>query len=319
MCGGGSGGGGSTQYNWNDTLAPQWQQLLKDSTAKAYSNAYVAPPMQRIAGFSPDQTQAMNDIRAMTSAGGEPAAVDANAQIQKTLAGNYLSGPDSNPGQWQTNTAAGQANPYMGYGPAFQQQLQGQLGDITNAYNNGTAADTARQFALSGTFGGSANQNAMTNNQLALGKTLSNATANAYQNQFNQSAGLAENQLGRQTTAQENQINRINSDYNTERGHMMGAIAPGQNTNNMFFQGVQQLMGVGDLNQQNQQAQLTQNYNDWLNAQNRDFQNADWLSGMYSRAQGGMSPNSTTQQSAYNAPLGSQILGAGLLGYGLTH
>jgi hypothetical protein len=45
----------------------------------------------------------------------------------------------------------------------------------------------------------------------------------------------------------------------------------------------------------------------------------DYLTGIMSRAQGGVSPNSSFTQSGYTASPYSQIIGAGLLGYGLTH
>jgi hypothetical protein len=301
MCGGGGGGAsGDTKYNWNDTLAPKWQQLLTDATGKAYGNEYQQYPAERIAGMNQDQTRAIQQIEQMTARGGETGAMAANRQAENTLNGNYLVGPDR-------NAFAQQTNDYMGYGPQFQQQLQGELGDITNAYNQGTAADTTRMFNLAGAFGGSAHQNAMANNQAALARQLGQLTANAYQNQFNQSAGL-----------QENQINRANTDFENERGRMMGAIAPGQNTNNMFYQGIQQLMGVGDAQRSLSQDRLNLNYQDWLDKNNIDFKNADWLSGLYSRAQGGMSPNSTSTAAGYQASPFSQLIGAGLLYKGMT-
>jgi plasmid maintenance system killer protein len=296
MCGGGGGPSGETKYNWNDTLNPKWQQLLGDAQGVAYNNGYQQYGGQRIAGMNQDQTDAMGSIRNTVVAGGAPAAVAANNQAEGTLRGDYLTGPGSNfYGQLQ--------NQYSGYGPKFQQQLQGQLGDITNAYNQGTAADTTRMFNMAGAFGGSAHQNAMANNEAALGKTLSNATANAYQNQFNQSAGL-----------QENQINRGNANFENERARQLQAISGGQNTNNMAFQGAQQLMATGDAQRGIQQDQLNQQYQDWLDKNNQDFKNADWLSGIYSRAQGGMSANSTSQSAGYQANPFSQLLG-GYLGY----
>lgn len=306
MCGGG-GPSGDTKYNWNDTLQPMWTQLLNDSTAQAYNNAYQKYPGQRIAGMDPLQNQAISDIVSMTNAGGTPAAIAGNNQAQGTAQGDFMRNLGG--GQFMSDNAMANAvNPYTGYGPMFQQQLQGQLGDITNAYNQGTAADTAKMFALSGTYGGSAHQNAVANNEAMLGKTLAQATANAYQNQNNQSANLYEDLLNRGSQAAE-----------AERNRQIQAISPAQNANNLFFQGTQALMGAGDANRSLNQDVLNMNYQDWLDQQNRPFQNADWLSGLYSRAQGGMSPNSTFNQAGYQASPFSSLLGAGLLGYAAMH
>ena len=299
MCGGGGGGSGETKYNWNDTLAPKWQQLLGDAQYQAYHNPYVQYQGDRIAEFSPDQQAAMAAIRQHTARGGEAAAIAANNQAEKTAKGDYLTGPQADP--W-----AGLVNSYSGYGPKFQEQLQGQLGDITNAYNQGTAADTTRMFNLSGAFGGSAHQNAVANNQAALAKALSQATANAYQTQFNQSAGLEENRMNRGTAS-----------YQGERNRMIGSLGAGQNTNAMFLNGVNALMGIGDAERGLTQDQLNLMYKDWQDEQNRNFQNADWLSGLYSRAQGGMSANSQFTQPGYSASPISGLLGAAMLYKGM--
>ncbi len=300
MSGGGSGGSGTQQYNWNDTLQPLWQSALSQGQQIAQT-PYNPYPYQRVADMSQNQTDATSLIRQMVAGGGTSTANAANTQAENTLNGDYLTGQQSDP-------YANASNPYSGYGPLFQQQLAGQLGDITNAYNNGTAADTTRMFNLSGAFGGSAHQNAMANNEAALGKTLNNTVANAYQNQFNQSAGL-----------QENALNRGSTSYQDERNRQMGAITPGQNANNMFFQGAQQLMGAGDAQRSYQQDLLNQAYNNFQTQQQYPYTQLDYLTGLYGRAQGGVSPNVTTTTSGYQASPYSQLLGGGLLAYGATH
>ncbi len=297
MSGGGGGPSGETKYNWNDTLAPMWQQLLKDSAYNAYNNTYQKYPGQRIADLDPVQQQAQGAIKNWAEGGGGFAGIAANNQAQRTVNGDYLSGPERNP--W-----AGATNVYSGYGPKFEQALQGELGDITNAYNLGTAADTNRMATLTGTYGGSAYQNAVAANQYALAKQLSNATANAVQNQYNNSAQLEQQRL-----------NSGQSSFENERSRMMQAIAPGQHSNDQFLQGAQALMGVGDMNRSYQQDLLNQGYQDWQDQLNRPFKNADWLSGLYSRAQGGMSPNSNFSNSGYAASPFSQLIGGGLLAY----
>lgn len=283
MCGGGGGPSGETKYNWNDTLAPKWGQLLGDATAKAYGNQYQQYDGQRIADFSPLQSRAIDQIWNMTQAGGTPAAIAANNQAQGTLQDDYLTGSKANP-------YAGMNSPY------FQQTMQQGVGDIVQGYKQGTAADTTRMFNLSGAFGGSAHQNAMANNEAMLGRTLNAYTSGMQNDQYNRSGGM----------------------YEAERGRQMGALGAGQNANNMFFQGTQQLMGAGDAQRSMNQDQLNMTYQDWLNKQNIDFKNADWLSGLYSRAQGGMSANSQTQSAGYQASPFGQLLGSYMAYKGLS-
>jgi hypothetical protein len=296
MCGGG-GPSGDTKYNWNDTLAPAWQSAISQGQGLAANNPYKQYDATRIAPFSNDQNTAMARIRSFADAGGTGAGIAANNQSELTNENSFLFGPLS----YQN-----EENQYSGYGPQFQQNLQGQLDDIKNAYQSGTAADTTRMFNLSGAFGGSAHQKAMANNEAALARQLGNTTSQAYQDQFNRSAGLDEARIGRGLTS-----------YEGERNRQMQALAPGQNANNMFLQGANALMGIGDANRGRTQDLLNMSYQDWLDQNNQPFKNMDWLTGLFSRAQGGMSPNSSTTSSGYAASPISQLLGAGLLYKGL--
>lgn len=300
MSGGGSGGSGTQQYNWNDTMKPLWEAAL--ARGQDLSNTPYQPyQYQRIADQTPDQLWAMQATRDWASRGGTGAGIAANNQAEKTAGGDYLSGPEANP-------YANASNPYMGYGPMFQQQLQGQLQDITNAYKMGTDADTTRMFNQAGAFGGSAYNNAVGANQAALGKTLGNTVANAYQTQFGRSGDLAEQQL-----------QRSNADYEGERGRMIGALGAGQNSNTQYMQGVQQLMATGDANRSYNQDLLNQFYNDWQTQRQYPYTQEDYFTGLLGRAQGGLSPNVASQTSGYAASPYSQLLGGGLLAYGALH
>jgi hypothetical protein len=159
---------------------------------------------------------------------------------------------------------------------------------------------------MAGAFGGSAHQNAVANNEAVLGKTLSNAANQAYGNQWNQSAGLYEQGLNRGAGAFEN-----------ERGRMQQAVQGGQNAQNLFFQGANQRMGIGDINRGYEQDLLNQYFNDWQQQQNYPQSQLDYYTGVLGRAQGGISPNVTATPAGYSASPYSQIIGAGLLGYGM--
>ncbi len=295
MSSGGGGGSGTQKYEWNDYLKKPWADAIEYAGALK-DKPYNPYPYQRIADQNSDQQASMDVIRKVTDQGGLPVTQAANQQLTDTLQGNYL---DSNP-------YASQSNPYMGYSPYFRGQVDQELGDITNAYKQGTSADTTRMFNMAGAFGGSAHQNAVANNEAVLGKTLSNAANQAYGNQWNQSAGLYEQGLNRGAGAFEN-----------ERGRMQQAVQGGQNAQNLFFQGANQRMGIGDINRGYEQDLLNQYYNDFQQQQNYPASQLDYYTGILGRAQGGISPNMTTSQSGYSASPYSQVLGAGLLAYGM--
>lgn len=301
MCGGGgSGGSGTQQYNWNDTLAPYWQWSL--SQGQDFANTpYQQYGGQRIAGIQPDQTQGFSELRNMNYGTDNPLDTinAAMHQTRDTLNGNYLTGAGMDP-------AGNSANPYSGFGPKFNQVLQSGQQDITNAYNQGTAADTTRLFNMSGAFGGSAHQNAMANNEAALAKQLGQYTAGMQNDQYNRSGQMAEADLARNSGA-----------YQQERNRMMGAINQGNQQQDLGFQRANALIGVGDAYRSLNQDQLNQNYGDWTAAHNFPQSQLDYFTGLLSRAQGGVAPNVATTQSGYQASPFSQLLGAGALGYGL--
>jgi hypothetical protein len=161
-------------------------------------------------------------------------------------------------------------------------------------------------FNLAGAFGGSAHQQAMANNENALGKQLSQYTAGMQNDQYNRSAQLAESGLNRGSQA-----------FQNERNRQISALSPTQSEQALALQRENALMGIGDINRSFNQDQINQNYQDYQNQQNQPFTMLDYLTGIMSRAQGGVSPNSSFTQSGYTASPYSQILGAGLLGYGL--
>ena len=301
MSGGGSGGSGTQKYEWNENIAPHWQNAL-DYASALKDKPYNPYPYQRIAGLTGDQTNAMGLVRQMTGQGGTSTAQAANNQAEDTLNDRYLYGAGANPAAQQENQFQGNDNPY------FRSVMNQGAEDIASKYLQGTSADTTRMFNMAGAFGGSAHQQAMQNNQAQLGKTLSQYTQGMQNDQYNRSAAMDESRLG-----------RVSGAYEGERGRQMSAVNPGQNANNMFYQGIQQLMGIGDINRSHTQDQYNQAYNDWQQQQNYPASQLDYYTGILGRAQGGVSPNVVSQQSGYAASPYSQILGAGLLGYGMMN
>jgi hypothetical protein len=322
MCGGGGAGGSGTQkYEWNDNIAPFWQEsldlgdALRQQPQQTYQgqvgqfgqtyNGGRTQAGQKISDLTTDQQNAMNNIRAYTSDptyGVKDPNQSQNAGIQQeadTLNGNYLK---SDPYANGTNPYAGMDSPY------FSGVMANGLNDMNLAYQQGTAADTTRMFNQAGAFGGSAYQNAVANNQNALAKQQGQYISGMQNDQYNRSAQLTQqqNQLGSQA-------------YQNERQRQMGAIGSAQGEQNLALQRANAQMGIGDVTRGYNQDLINQSVNDFQTQQQYPFQMADWFSGLLGRAQGGMSPNMTFSPASYQASPFSSVLGAGLLGYGLTH
>lgn len=295
MCGSG-GSSGVQKFEWNEALAPFWGEALENANALK-DRPYERYQWDRIAGFDDDQNTAKEGIRHFVGSGGSPVTIAANGQIQNTLDDDYLSGTKMNPGALTSNAYEGINS------PIFQNLLNRGQQDIIDKYQQGTSADTTRTFNMSGAFGGSAHQKAVANNEAGLAKGLGDYTAGMQNDQYNRSAGL-----------RENLINRGMQAYEGERGRQMGAIGMGQNEQALAFDRFQKLMGVGDMERSLKQDFLNLDFQDWQDAKNNPFKMSDFFTGVLSRAQGGMAPNSTTTMPGYGASPYSQLLGAGLLG-----
>lgn len=333
MSGGGSGGSGTQQYNWNDTLAPQWANAiswargLTDPAGAGAYHQYLGPdqsvyggaraadgsslfsassndPTHRISNLTQDQLNAMNNIRLYgldPTYGVQDPNTAQNAGIDqetKTLQGGYL---NSDPYAIATN-------PYSGNSPFFQQGLQSGLSDIADAYQRGTASDLNREATLGGVMGGSAYENAKTSNEAALAKQMGNFTSGMLNDQFNRSAQLEDSALNRGSGA-----------YQNERNRMISTLSPTQNEQNLALQRQNAVLGVGDAQRGYNQDLLNQAYGDYQTQQNQQFKMLDYLSGLLGRAQGGVSPNMAYTTPGYQASPLSQIIGGGLLAYGATH
>lgn len=335
MCGSSGAPGGTTKYEWNEQMGPLWTGAL-DYAGRLNDgnlNPYQPYPGQKIADLNDDQLAAMGAIRHFTDSSGSPATIAANGQLQKTLQGDYLRGVDQNPwtqglNPYGTMGATADRNQYAGNSPQFEDMLRTGREGITDAYRQGTSADTTRMFNLAGAFSGSAHQNAVANNEAALAKQLGSYDSQMRNDQFNRSAGLEEGFLGRDLNAQlsdlgrvsqieENRLNRGSQAFENERGRQIGAVPGGQNEQALALQRFNARMGIGDAQRSFEQDIINQGINDFTEQRDYPMKMLEWYTGMLSRAQGGMSPNMITQQNGYSASPYSQMLGAGLGLYGL--
>lgn len=329
MSSGGGGGSGTTKYEWNDDMAQYWRPALAQG-AQLAGQPYQPYTGQRIAGINADQQMGMDAIRNFAINSGSPVTKAANGQLQQTLDGYYLTGLGQdqyadalNP--WALESANVNRNQYAGSSPQFEAMLQTGREGITDAYKQGTSADTTRMFNLAGAFGGSAHQNAVANNEAALAKQLGAYDTSMRNDQFNRSAGLEESFLGRDlqnsqfdkqlgSQLEENRLNRGTTAFQNERNRQMEAVPYGQHEQDMALDRYRSVIGIGDAQRGFNQDVLNQQYNDWQDALNYPQRQMDWLTGLLSRAQGGISANSTTTPAGYSASPFSQVIGAGLLG-----
>src|SRR5574343_969204 len=145
--GGGGGQSGVTRYDWKPTMEGYWGESALPWAGEEASRAYTPYYGNRVAGQNNDIWTAIQRTRDMGDAGGPADTKAGRATAGDIAAGNKLG-----------------SNPYGGMSsPYFDAMMQQGMGDITNAYKTGTAADTTRMFNLSGAFGGSAHQNAVAN------------------------------------------------------------------------------------------------------------------------------------------------------------
>jgi hypothetical protein len=304
MCGG-SAPSGVTRYDWNESMAPYWngpQAGVLERSRQMRDRPYEQYGGQRIAGLSADQTAAASGIRNFALNSGNDATIAANGQTYQTLSGDYLSGNKQDPLAAAANVFGGGAN-----AAPYKAMKQAGMDDITQAYMTATAPDTQTSAVQAGVFGGGDHGRAVEKNQQALARNLSRYGAEMDNTQYDRSAN-----------SEEARINRGSGAWQAERGRQMGAIGAGQNEQALQFDRMRQLMGVGDIYRSLSQDNLNLGYQDWQDSQNWGQKQMDWFTNILSRAQGGVSPTAISNQPGYAANPFSSVLGAGLLGYGLT-
>lgn len=247
----------------------------------------------------------------------------------------FVAGPGSNEFIDQYTTT--DRNAFGGNSPYFRDMMMSGMKDISDAYEQGVAADTTRMFNMAGAFGGSAHQKAMANNQAALGKSLGNFADSMLNQQYERSANLEDaflnrdlqNQIQNRQTAggwREAQLGRGFENFNlgtnlgfqgweNERNRQMGAIPLGQAEQGLAYGRMDPLLGTMGMRMGLDQQDRDFVYNQTQAQQQHPFQTIDWLSGIYGRAMGGGGMNQTIY-----GPSGStaaNAIGTGLGLYGM--
>lgn len=280
--GGGGGGTQTTKVELPDYVQPYAVDLMNRSAA--LSNQDVPQyGGQLTAGLNGDQYTAMNLIRQRALNGSSDINAARN-NLAATMQGQYF-GPAT-------------GNPYAGSNPYLDQAIQKTEGDIARNYAAGTGAQTMAQFRNAGAFGGSAMAETQANQNRVLGDTLANASNQARMQDYSNQQQLAE------SFAQRN-----DQQYNAERQRQIQAMMFAPQLANTDYQNYQALLGVGDIQRDDQQSQLNDAYQRWLNQVNAPYQQLETLASGITGATGGGMARSQTSPNPYQKSNTASALG----------
>lgn len=281
---GGGGGGGSTQQSTQVTDLPEWARGYAQrslgmaegltTTKDAQGNItgpsqYQKYPYERIAGFQPLQEQAFGATQNL-----QPSQLGAQAGQfagAATLGGLGTGYDPYQTGQFTSGVAAQYMTPYL------EQSLAPQLREAQRSSEIQKQADQARAVQQ-GAFGGSRQAIVEAERQRNLGMLQGDIRARGYQSAFDQA---------QQQFARDQQLREQSRQYGAGLGlqglqtALQGAGVMGTLGGQQFGQakdviGLQSQMGA--LQQQQAQAGLTQNYQDFLNQQRYPYQQLEFMS-----------------------------------------
>lgn len=320
------------QSNLPEYARPYFESLM--SRAQQVSNdPYVAYDKNRIADFTPDQTNAFQQVR--NNVGSYQPFFDQAAQGMQQAGGfspqqvnNTYNAQTMGVGNWiDPNVASSYMSPYMQ--------------NVTNIAKNEAFRDfniqqqqRNSQAQQAGAFGGyrhgivDAEANRTLNQQLQ--DIQNRGLQSAYETglgAFNQdrSAQIGANQLNNQFLQQQSQLGMAasgaNNQYGLQAGQLglsaaQGLAGLGQATQQAGLTDAQSLINTGAMQQAQTQTGLDTAYQDFLNQRDYQRQNLNWLSGILRGVP--VSANSST--TGYQAPpsMLSQITGLGLGAAGLS-
>ncbi len=309
-----------TQYGFSDVLKPYAESLLGQAAAQTDVNAnpYLQYQGERFAQFNPMQQQSFANIGAMAPAGqieegskiaGLAAAYGLNAQYGPS---QYQSGSFRTPG-----AAEAYMSPYMQNVVDINKREAQRQADIA-------ATQRGAKAAGAGAFGGSRqaieNAEAQRNLSMQMGDIQNKGTQDAYSqamSQFN-----AEQQAAQQAAQLREQSSQYGAGLGMQ-GAQIGLGAAGQ-LGTLGGQYAGQMLDINKLQNQyggQQQAQaqniLGAQYQDFLNAQQRPYQQMGFMSDMLrglpltQQSQSMFTPPPSTTSQAIG--LGTAALGASRL------
>ena len=269
MCGGGS--TSTNEFKPPDSTAQPWKDYIANAGTLA-SGGLTPYGGQTVAEQSP-QTNLGLQMATNYATQGTP---------ERTAAGQAL----------VSQLTGGATNPYIGDNPYLQSMIQRSNQLISDQYQKGTAAQTDAAFGRSGTYGGSAYNDRVSQNQQQLQGALAANTNSLLGQNYNQSAQLAESGLGRQLQAAQ--------------------VAQGQQ--GLDAAAIQQLLAAGQIPEQYAQKLLGAAQSYYTQGQQAPFTLSDYLGSALSRASGVAGSN--TQVGPGASPI-TGLLGGGAALYSL--
>jgi hypothetical protein len=313
--GGTSGGSSSTTTQLPGYAQPLAQQIVANGTSLSQQPIpqYTG---QTYAGMNNTQNNAVAGMSNLANSGGVGGAVSGSVANMANNGGN-------NYGNVTAQQATATTNPYASMqNPALAQEVNAANTQTTQAFNQ-NAMNMNSQFAGSGAFGGSAQQNAMNNNNQTLGNTLANNSANIYGNAYNTAAQAASVNatLGTQASMANQsaglQAASLNSsNYNTAQGRGLAAagLAPTLDSDTINQQNAAYTGGTAQ--QTAAQNQDNAQYQQWYQQNMQPYEQQgiaeSALSGALGNGAQGIS-SSTQTANPLGLAVGGATAGAGIL------
>jgi hypothetical protein len=281
-----NGGGGGTTSTVTKSDPWSGQQPYLQSVFGGAQNAYgqyASDPSSSVAGFTPQQQQAMGltqNVANATNAGNAAAVNNAAGNYTTNLVnGNYL---NSNPG----NAAFSQfANGSMNNNPYMQGMANAAADSITRNYQAATAPQTTSQMEGSGRYGSGAMANAQSQNEQNLATQLGNSMNNLY-------GGMYQTNMANQLQGAQG----LSSNYNTASQQQLAGSANAPNIVNSVNGAISNLYNMGGNQQALNQSQI----------------NAPWqlLNNYSNLIQGQYGGQTSTQQPYYTNQMAGAMGGA---------
>lgn len=320
-----------TQQVQQNTIDPDQKALLLGNYATAQANANkLNTPYDGMltAGFNPTQYQAQGLFSAL---GTDPRYM-ANANSATSAIGGVLGSPLNG------NIKAQTYNPSQLAGTDLSQYENPYTSDVIN--NTISANERARQMqrvsdnqsaTAANAFGGSRQGVADSLTNEAYDRNNLSAIAGLNQANYSQAQSAALNDIaGRNAASQFNATNTQNAQQQSFGNNMaaqqgiLAAAAALQNSNNNALNTATQQAGllgsVGDVQQQQAQAELSNQYQNWLQGQNMTMQQQSLLNSALNLmpTQQTVTTNGTGEATKTTSPGVTDVLGGvGSLGMGL--
>ncbi|TEA78638.1 hypothetical protein [Allopusillimonas ginsengisoli] len=295
-----AGGGGpknvtqTTKQEVSPQLAPYLAPFMQQASSVAM-RPYESYGGDRIAGFTPDQQAGFQMARDQAQLG-QKGIAGAMGGLNDTISGQYL---NRDPG---TNALLGMDNPYL------QSAIDSAQGDVKRQFENSVFNNTDATMARAGAFGGSAWQQAQSENARQMSNELGRVSNDMRMADYGLQAQLGESDLNRRQGA-----------FDSERGRQLAAAGMMPGLNAAGYQNSQALLGIGGAQQAMNQGGLDVKYNDWLNKQNYPNQQLDVMGNAIRTLMGGGGTQTSTapnpnQTNSIAGALGGALGGASLGG-----